>query len=164
MLFNVDLFINMRLGTFLLLLATFFVGCEKTYYPDPNASRDSLLVGTWGYKGAVSFSELRVFTSEGYCDIVEYIKNNDKYTNLDGIWENRTMEDMDLDVGLIYSKCTNSNFSHKAWENYEYYKLSENSDTLFIRDRSATEFEIFVRSKIQLIYEGPFFVGADTIQ
>lgn len=156
----------MRLGIFLLLLATFFIGCEKNYYPDPNASRDSLLVGTWGNKADmnVNVSALRVYTSEGYCDIVSYLKNNGKFTNLAGIWENRTIEDMHLDVGLIYSKCTNSNFSHKAWENYEYYKLSKNSDTLFIRDRSATEFEVYVRSKIQLIYEGPIFVGVDTIQ
>ena len=149
----------MKFILLLLIIPISFIACNEEYFPDPDAYRDPSLTGTWVLKFTdTNDSIIEVFTEDGYYDNVSAIKNGTTitYSNLGGIWENRD-DDSEL---VIYSKCSNSNLSHKAWENYEHYKFSEDKDTLY-KKSTTSPFEVYVRSKTQLLYNGAKFEEVD---
>ncbi len=147
---------------YIIIIVFIFNSCNKEYFPEENACRDSDLFGTWQLIGQDTI--IIVFTEAGYYDIVNYYENDNfkGYTNLDGIWHISKKYDTSTDLGEIYSRSTNSNLSHRGWERYEDYKFSIKKDTLFKKLKSSTDFEIFTRYKQQLIYDGPNFVRVDS--
>lgn len=150
----------------LVLSLLFLLACEKEYFPDPNAYRDEALVGTWIYSSDdFKDSVIIVFTKQGYYDIVNQIKNAQiiKYTNLGGIWHiSKRIED-NYGLGEIYSRSTSSSLSNKGWERYEDYKMSTTKDSLFIKGKNEEKFRIYLKYRFQLRYDGPNYVGLDSI-
>jgi hypothetical protein len=144
----------------LILSLVFLLACEKEYFPDPNAYRDSNLFGTW-----IRLQFLReeadnplVFDSQGYCgSTVGFINSNTNelsYQDIDGIWyvEERTSKN-----NLIHSK---KRFRNGIWEHTEEYYFQ--NDTLFLRDLRY-DWDTLVKYKYQLEYDGPNYVGLDSI-
>lgn len=145
-----------------IILSSLF-SCEKIYYPDENAYRDPDLIGTWQKPSKID-TILMVFTNEGYRDIVYYIDNDNYtgYTGLAGIWHITQQIDKNNNVGVIYSRSTNSNFSHRGWERYEDYYFSPNKDTLYKKIQSSSYYDAYTKYRLQLIYEGGGWVGIDS--
>ena len=143
----------------LILIVILFAACDKEYYPDGNAYRDSNLYGTWMYPIHNDDTYLYVYTEEGYCGDT-YKINANKYKGIDGIW---------------YVEQTNNNLTYSrihAQKRFRYgiYKhkidyFFQGKDTLFQKfdydDNS--KWDTLIRYKYQLIFDGPDYVGLDSI-
>lgn len=149
-------------------------GCEtKEYYPDINAERDVNLFGTWRFvDSSPQDSSLYVFTSDGYVGSSYFVDNDQIYgfTNLYLLWKNVELIGAD-GWGKIYVAETSSSWQKMRSENEEYYKLSENNDTLYLayidlktKESDKDSPSILVRNDYQLLFDGPFFIEIDTLQ
>ncbi len=150
----------------LILSMVFLLACEKEYFPDANAYRDEALFGTWiNRSDDLKDSIILVFTKQGYYDIVNPTVNalTIKYTNLDGIWHISQKIDEKTSIGEIYSRSTSSNLSHKGWERFENYRFSSSMDTLYKKGKNEGKYLVFLKFRFQLEYDGPNYVGLDSI-
>jgi hypothetical protein len=142
------------------------MSCEKEYFPDENDYRDQALIGTWIYRSVNSQdSVIMVYTKEGYYDVVNpiYVKDIPGFSNLGGIWHVTKKIEGNSELGEIYSRSTSSNLSTRGWEHYQDYKLSNNNDSLFIKEKNQDSFEIYTKFYLQLNYDGPKYIDLDTI-
>jgi len=144
----------------------FLLACEKEYFPDPNAYRDETLVGTWVSLQFLNSSYLTVlvFTQQGYCGRTSsYINAQSNYKiafqDIDGIWYvEQTNNENNLQYNRIHSQ---KRFRNGIWKHTEEYYFQ--GDTLFLRNISYKEWDTLIKYKYQLIYDGPKYIGLDSI-
>ena len=158
----------------MLFSLVFFLACEpEEHFPDVNAYRDAELIGTWRIKDASSKdSTFYVFTSHGYTGSTSYINNAQikGFTNLTEIWHN--IEGIaDDGWGKIYLADGSSSWTMKRNVNEKYYKLTESKDTLYLasvslktKQANKDKPSVFVKNRYQLIFDGPKYVGIDSIK
>lgn len=140
-----------------LMSVLLFASCDKEYFPDEDAYRDTDLVGTWSFVNKVEdYPVYEVFTSEGYMGEVAYTENYSSKNSLSAIYSTNSEDS----IVYEHSRFRNGKYSRKLL-----YKLSLNKDTLLLEKQLDTEkWDTLLRSKYQLIYDGPHFVRVDTIQ
>ena len=144
-----------------LLIVIFFVACVKEYYPDGNAYRDSNLHGTWIRLFELNNDDiqtLQVYTEEGYCGDTYKIPNSKKYMTIHSIW---------------YVEQTNNNLTYNRIHEQERFRKGKykidyffhGKDTLFQKKDydDDSKWDTLIRHKYQLIYDGPYYVGLDSI-
>lgn len=148
-----------------LFTSLFLLACEKEYFPDENSYRDEALFGTWIRLQLINTENpsIEVYTEEGYCgSSVSYNNAQSNYEvsfqGLNGIWyvEEKDTKN-DFEHNRIHSK---NRFRKGIWEHTEEYYFK--NDTLFLRDLRY-EWDTLVKYKYQLKYDGPNYVGLDSI-
>jgi len=164
----------MKINNFLILAFCIlgFISCEpQIYLPDSNADRDTDLFGTWRLlSNSIEDSSLYIFTNDGYVGSTSYVNNDQMngFTNLHEIWEN--LEYIASDGwGKIYIADASSFWTKRRSENEKYYKFSDSKDTLYLayinlrtKEADKENPSTFIKSEIQLIYEGAKYLGIDT--
>ncbi|WP_235208377.1 hypothetical protein, partial [Saccharicrinis fermentans] len=156
----------MKNFSILYLFLLFFTSCEpKEFFPDPNSQRDENLFGTWrNIDTPKADSSFVIFTSTGYYGNTSFINNNQitGFTNLDGLWYNLTIYGLN-DIGKYYTASTSKHWTNGRWESESYYILNETNDTLYLGSSKDNLNDIYIRNDYQLIYDGPDYVGIDSI-
>ena len=147
----------------LILIAILFVACDKEYYPDGNAYRDSNLYGTWIRLFELNNDDtqtLQVYTEEGYCGDTYKIPNANKYISVDGIWYVEQTNN-NLACNRIHSQKRFRNGIYKHKIDYFFH----GKDTLFQKNDydDVSKWDTLIRYKYQLIFDGPDYVGLDSI-
>ncbi len=145
----------------------FLMSCNKEYFPEEEAYRDPNLIGTW-----ISLFQLRnnasptvlVFLNSGYCGETTDISKNGNFESVDGIWYVEKMDDnSELKYNKIHKK---KRFRHGRYNHQVDYYFSEKNDTLFCHYTSyeAGKWDTMMKYKYQLIFDGPEYVGIDSIK
>jgi hypothetical protein len=152
----------------------FFFACEaEEHFPDVNASRDADLFGTWkSIHSSPNDSSLYVFTNKGYVGSTSYVNNAQikGFTNIHEIWHN--IEGVaDDGWGKIYIADGSSSWTKMRNVGEKFYRLSESKDTLYLASVSLKTKQadkenatVFVKNSYQLIFDGPRYIGIETIE
>lgn len=146
-------------------LAIFLIACDKEYFPDENKYRDERLLGTWIKLEELNSSNptIKVYNNDGYCGATTSYNNEQSnfeiaFQNIDGIWHVKQANDNNnFKYNRIYSQ---KRFRNGIWQHTEEYYFQ--NDTLFLRDLRY-DWDTLVKYKYQLIYDGPTYIGIDSI-
>lgn len=149
----------------LILSIVFLNACEKEYFPDENAYRDEALFGTWIRLQQLNENNpsVQVYNEDGYCGGTISFNNaqsdyNIAFQGIDGIWY---VEKANSSNGYQFNRIqSQKRFRNGIWKTTEEYYLS--NDTLYLRDLRY-DWDTLVKYKYQLKYDGPNYVGLDSI-
>ncbi len=152
----------------------FLFACEaEEHFPDVNTYRDADLFGTWRLiDSSPNDSSLYVFTNKGYVGSTSYLKNAQPkgFTNLDCLWHNTESIGKD-GWGKIFETDIYTSWTKTRFVGENYYRLSESKDTLYLayinlktKQADKGKSSIFVKNSYQLIFDGPKYVGIDSIE
>jgi hypothetical protein len=139
----------------LILSLVFLLACEKEYFPDPNAYRDKALFGTWLYiNNTESYPVLKVFTEDGYMGKVFFTNNYSSANSLGAIYSTNSDND------IIYE---HSQFRKGIYSREVKYRTITYDTLLLEKKLDEQEWDTLVRYRYQLKYDGPKYVGLDSI-
>ncbi len=152
---------------FFLILSIFLLACEKEYFPQKDAYRDAALFGTWVrlHQLNIGNNSVEVYNEDGYCGGTISYKNAQSnnqiaFQGIDGIWHVEQVNNKnDLKYNRIHSQ---KRFRNGIWKHTEDYFFI--NDTIFLRNIRYGVWDTLIKYKYQLKYDGPNYVGLDSIQ
>ncbi len=157
---------------YLLTICLLAYSCEETiHYPNKNAYRDSVLVGTWYSNDSIIvlangdiLRRFYVYEQSGYYGQV-LGSGETKFENLGFIWEvSKTNESNNWKYNQIHEYHVYENWKKKVLDRHYFYDISEFKDTLILYSLDNIPYDtLYKYPSYQLIYDDYVYAGIDSI-